>query len=177
MKLQAGVSLVSAALETNTLCFTVGSFRFLPPFLYLPRFPSFCHASFSLCFTAEPQGRGACLHTLSPEGSGISESKHVAAKSTIWEETMGCLLAYGGVSWGFGPACCDHTSAPFTTVPLLSRVQTQSGDRCFRGARYCRFLFSRVKQPQTVQGTKKKWKAPLCCFACSHVKSSPGYVK
>lgn len=87
------------------------------------------------------------------------------------------LLAYGGVSWGFGRACCDHTSAPFTTVTLLSRVQTQSGDRCFRGARYCRFLVSRAKQPQTARGTKEKWKAPLRCFAFSHVKSSSRYIK
>lgn len=63
---------------------------------------------------------------------------------------MGCLLAYAGVGWGFGPACCNHTNAPFTIVTLLSHVQTQSGDRRFHGAYYSIFLLSRVKQPQTV---------------------------
>lgn len=122
------VSFTSAALNRciSGICSTGDKrcFNVLPPFLCLfglARFPSFCHASFSLCFTAGPQGRGACLLTLSPEGSGISESKYVPM-ATIREETMACLLAYAGVRWGSGSTCCNHTSAPFTTVALLSRV-------------------------------------------------------
>lgn len=147
LQIRTGVFLVPVALKTHTHCFNV-----LRPLLYLfglARFPSFCHASFSLCFTAGPHGRGACLLTLSPEGSGISESKYVPM-STIREGTMACLLACAGVRWGFGPACCDHTSAPFTTVTLLSHVYTQGGDRRFDGAYYCISLLSRVKQQQTV---------------------------
>lgn len=84
-------------------------FSVLPPFLHLfglARFPSFCHASFSLCFLLRARGWGeagrgvggreACLLTLSPEGSGISQSKYVSM-STTREETMGCLLADAGL--------------------------------------------------------------------------------
>lgn len=69
-------------------------------------FPSFCYASFSLWFTAGPQGRGACLLTLSPEGAGkklaITMSKYVHAKSPPAEGNCGLFVGVCGAGWGVG---------------------------------------------------------------------------
>lgn len=76
-------------------------------------FPSFCSSSFSLWFTAGPQGRGTCLRSLSPEGAGrklaITKSKYVHAKSTVLWGTEHCLLAQ---RWRIG-------GSPINTCPVF----------------------------------------------------------
>lgn len=118
-RLQLWRVLPLVSVDTNLFVTCFSSFK-LQPYVYLPfwlaHFPSFCHASLGLWFTAGLQGRGACLLALSPEGAGITESKYVHAKSTLLKGT------------------CRHTGPPFTTVMFLSHAGTQCGDRYFLAA-------------------------------------------
>lgn len=89
------------SLFTYSPCFNSDAFKLYPFFFITFRtalLPSFCSVSFSLWFTAGPQGRGACLLTLSPVGTSrklaIPMSKYVHANLPILRGIVGCLLAY-----------------------------------------------------------------------------------
>lgn len=90
-------------------------FKVLPPFLYLlrlARFPSFCHASFSLCFTAGPRGRGACLLTLSAEGSDISESKYMCSNVNHMGGNYGLFVGICRGGMGIWPCVLQPYERP-----------------------------------------------------------------
>lgn len=102
-------SLFILSVSTSTLSnFTPLFFTFLTAL-----FPSFCYASFSFWFTAGPQGRGACLLTLSPEGAGkklaITMSKYVHAKSPL---LMGIVCWCMRGEMGSWRPCRDHMGPP-----------------------------------------------------------------
>lgn len=132
-------------------------------------FPSFCHASFGLWFTARRWGRGACLLTLSPEGAGrkltITMSKYVHAKSTLLKGIVGCLLA--GL-WPHGPPHLQLLY--FFHVWVLTAVTDAALPACTVAFFFFFFCPSESNKPCSHSPTESLscpgWRGRVCPASC-----------